>query len=68
MKLTLNIMLLAATVSLSTGFIKSHLRRVLGSAIANGADAQVKYDGQACIYFQMWETSDKEIGCTCKKL
>jgi len=77
MKLSVNIMLLAAMVTLSTRCTKSNMRHMLGSAIADGADNQVKYDAHACRIlqqrcvqgdFQEWETSDKEVGCSCKKL
>ena len=77
MKLFINIMLLAAIVTLSAGCTKSNLRQIVGSAIADGADTQVKYDAQSCRIlqqqcvqgdFQEWQTSDKEMGCSCKKL
>ena len=70
-------MLLAAMVTLSTGCTKSNMRQMVGSAIADGADTQVKYDAHACRIlqqqcvqgdFQEWQTSDKEMGCSCKKL
>jgi hypothetical protein len=77
MKFSLETMLLAAVVTLSSGCTNSHVRQMVGSAIADGADTQVKYSAQECRIlqqrcvqgdFQEWETSDKEIGCSCKKL
>jgi hypothetical protein len=77
MKLSVNIMLLVAIVTLSAGCTKSNMRQMVGSAVADGADTQVKYNAHACRIlqqqcvqgdFQEWETSDKEMGCSCKKL
>ena len=77
MKLPINVMLLAVVVTFSAGCTKSNMRQIVGSAIADGADTQVKYNAQECITlqqrcvqgdFQEWQTSDKEIGCSCKKL
>lgn len=77
MKFSVNVILLAAVVTLSTGCTKSNVRQLVGSAIADGADTQVKYNAQECRIlqqrcvqgdFQEWETSDKEMGCSCKKL
>ena len=70
-------MLLAAIVILSVGCTKNNMRQMVGSAIADGADTQVKYNPQECKTlqqrcvqgdFQEWETSNKEMGCSCKKL
>jgi len=77
MKLSLKIMLFAAVIILGTGCTKSHVRQMVGSAVADGADTQVKYTAQECRIleqrcvqgdFQEWETSDKDMGCSCKKL
>ena len=77
MKLSVNIMLLVAVVTLSAGCTKSNMRQMVGSAVADGADTQVKYNAHACRIlqqqcvqgdFQEWETCDKEMGCSCKKL
>ena len=77
MKLIVNMLLLATIVTLSAGCTKSNMRQMVGSAVANSADTEVKYDPQACVYLQqrcvqgdcqVWETSDKEMGCSCKKL
>lgn len=77
MKLSVNVMLLAAIVILSVGCTKNNMRQMVGSAIADGADTQVKYNLQECKTlqqrcvqgdFQEWETSNKEMGCSCKKL
>lgn len=52
-------------------------QHLIGGAIADGADTQVRYDAHQCRTlrsqcvqgdFQEWETSDKEMGCSCKKL
>ncbi|MCF2948201.1 hypothetical protein L0668_08800 [Paraglaciecola aquimarina] len=49
----------------------------VGAAIADGADTQVRYSASQCRTlrmqcvqgdFQEWETSEKEMGCSCKKL
>jgi hypothetical protein len=77
MKRSVNIMLLAVIVTFSAGCTKSNMTQMVGSAIADGADTQVKYGAQACVYlqqrcvqgdFQEWETSNKEMGCSCKKM
>lgn len=70
-------MLLVALVTLSTGCTKSHVRQFVGSAVADGADTEVKYNAlecrtlqQRCVQgdFQEWQTSNKDMGCSCKKL
>jgi len=70
-------LLLAAIFTLFNECTKSDLKQIAGSAIAYGADTEVKYDANACRIlrqqcvqgdFQEWETSDKEMGCSCKKL
>jgi hypothetical protein len=43
MKFSSETMLLAAVVTFSSGCINSHVRQMVGSAIADGADTQVKY-------------------------
>jgi hypothetical protein len=77
MKTSIFVMVLMAIIMLSTGCTKSHFRQMAGSAIANGADTEVKYNVQECRTlqqrcvqgdFQEWQTSDKEMGCSCKKL
>jgi hypothetical protein len=77
MKLSIKVMLLAAMAMLFVGCTKNNMRQMVGSAIADGADTQVKYNVQECKTlqqrcvqgdFQEWETSDKEMGCSCKKL
>ena len=51
--------------------------QLIGSAIGNAADTQVRYTPAACNTlrlqcvqgeYQEWETSDKQMGCSCKKL
>ncbi|WP_299084000.1 hypothetical protein [uncultured Paraglaciecola sp.] len=70
-------LLIAIVVLLANGCTKNNIRQVLGSAVADGADTQVRYDPQACRLlqqrcvqgdFQTWQTSDKKVGCSCKKL
>lgn len=69
-------LLVAVTVSF-LGCTKSHVRQFVGSAVADGADTEVKYNAlecktlqQRCVQgdFQEWQTSNKEMGCSCKKL
>ncbi|WP_340678472.1 hypothetical protein [Paraglaciecola sp.] len=52
-------------------------RQIMGSAIGNAADTEVRYTQSACYTLQQqcvqgdyleWETSDKQMGCSCKKL
>ena len=70
-------MLVTAIVVLSVGCTKNNMRQFVGSAVANGADTEVKYNPlecrtlqQRCVQgdFQEWETSNKDMGCSCKKL
>lgn len=77
MKLFTKVILLAVMVIVSIGCSKNNLRQIVGSAVADGANTQVKYTPQECKVleqrcvqgdFQEWETSDKEMGCSCKKL
>jgi hypothetical protein len=77
MRLSIKIITLAAIVTLSAGCTTNGVRHFVGSAIADGVDTQVSYDvhgcrvlQQRCVQgdFQEWETSDKEMGCSCKKL
>ncbi|WP_339725645.1 hypothetical protein [uncultured Paraglaciecola sp.] len=77
MALFVKTILAVAVVTLSTGCTKSHVRQFVGSAVADGADTEVKYNAlecktlqQRCVQgdFQEWETSNKDMGCSCKKL
>lgn len=52
-------------------------RQLLGTAVANGADTQVRFTPLECKTlqaqciqgdYQEWQTSDKQMGCSCKKL
>lgn len=52
-------------------------RQLIGSAIGNAADTEVRYSAaecqtlqQRCVQgdYQTWQTSDKQMGCSCKKL
>ncbi|MFT2090232.1 hypothetical protein [Paraglaciecola sp. 2405UD69-4] len=52
-------------------------QHLVGHALANSADTEVRYGQYQCRTllaqctqgdFQEWETSDKEMGCSCKKL
>ena len=77
MQLSLNkFVLLAMVVSLSACTSQGG-RELMGSAIGNAADTQVRYSAFACHTlqrqcvqgdYQEWETSDKKMGCSCKKL
>ena len=60
-----------------SGCTTKQAQHFVGSAIADGADTQVRYNAYQCRNlraqcvqgdFQEWETSDKEMGCSCKKL
>ena len=52
MKRSVNIMLLAVIVTFSVGCTKSNMLQMVGGAIVNGADTEVKYDVQVCVYLQ----------------
>ena len=67
----------AALVVILSSCTSQSGRQLVGSAIANAADTQVRYTPSACYTlqqqcvqgdYQKWETSDKEMGCSCKKL
>jgi len=77
MKLSVKMMLLVAMVTLSVACTKNHVRQIVGSAVADGADTEVKYNPlecktlqQRCVQgdYQEWQTSNKDMGCSCKKL
>jgi hypothetical protein len=77
MQLSVKIMLVVAIVTLFTGCTNNHVRQLVGSAVADGADTEVKYNPQECRTlqqrcvqgdYQEWETSNKDMGCSCKKL
>lgn len=66
---------------LGTGMLSActskNTTQLLGHAIADGANTQVRYNASQCRTLQMqcvqgdfqeWQTSDKEMGCSCKKL
>ncbi|MFT4810196.1 MAG: hypothetical protein ACI9LX_003559 [Paraglaciecola sp.] len=44
METSIFVMLLMVIIMLPTFFTKSHFRQMVGSAIANGADTEVKYN------------------------
>jgi hypothetical protein len=48
METSIFVMLLMVIIMLSTFFTKSHFRQKVGSAIANGADTEVKYNVLEC--------------------
>lgn len=73
--ITYSVILLALT--LISGCTTKQAQHLIGSAIADGANTQVRYDTFQCKAlraqcvqgdFQEWETSEKEMGCSCKKL
>lgn len=77
MQLSVKIMLVVAIVTLFTGCTNNQVRQLVGSAVADGADTEVKYNPlecrtlqQRCVQgdYQEWETSNKDMGCSCKKL
>ena len=52
-------------------------RQLIGNAVGNAADTEVRYSvadckilQQRCVQgdYQEWQTSDKQLGCSCKKL
>ncbi|MGS2719847.1 hypothetical protein [Paraglaciecola aestuariivivens] len=56
---------------------KNGVRQVLANAIGNSVDTQVEFSRlkcnqlqQQCTFgeYQEWQTSDKQMGCSCKKL
>ena len=62
---------------LMSGCTTKQVQHIVGTAIADGADTQVRYNAYQCRTlkmqcvqgdFQQWQTSDKEMGCSCKKL
>lgn len=70
-------MLLVAMVTLSVACTKNNVIQIVGSAVADGADTEVKYNPLECKTlqhrcvqgdYQEWETSNKDMGCSCKKL
>jgi hypothetical protein len=48
MKTSIFVMVLMAIIMLSIGCTKSHFRQMAASAIANGADTEVKYNVLEC--------------------
>lgn len=64
-------------ISIMSGCTTKQAQHLVGAAIADGADTQVRYTPHQCRTlraqcvqgdFQEWETSEKEMGCSCKKL
>ncbi|MBU3003966.1 hypothetical protein [Paraglaciecola arctica] len=77
MQLLLKSLLMMTVVTIFAGCTKNHVRQFVGGAVAHGADTEVKYSAiecktlqQRCVQgdFQEWETSNKDMGCSCKKL
>ena len=75
--LTFKVVLLASLVVLATSCTKSNVRQLVGNAIADQTNTEVKYTAfectmlqQKCVYgeYQEWQTSNKDIGCSCKKM
>jgi len=73
--LALGVILL--TLIIAGGCTTKQAQHFVGSAIADGADTQVRYNDhqcrilrQQCVQgdFQEWETSEKEMGWSFKKL
>lgn len=60
-----------------TACTSKNAKQLIGHAIADGANTQVAYNPSQCRTLRMqcvqgdyqeWETSEKEMGCSCKKL
>jgi hypothetical protein len=77
MKLTVKIILLVSLVVLATSCTKSNVRQLVGNAIADQTNTEVKYTTfectvlqQNCVHgeYQEWQTSNKDFGCSCKKM
>ncbi|GAC21161.1 hypothetical protein [Paraglaciecola arctica] len=77
MQFSIKVILVVAVATLFAGCTKNNVRQFVGSAVADGADTEVKYNAlecrtlqQRCVQgdFQEWETSNKDMGCSCKKL
>jgi len=73
----MNYIALGTVMLLVSGCTTQNGRQLMGSAIGNAADTQVAYSPAACFTlqqqcvqgeYQEWETSDKQMGCSCKKL
>jgi hypothetical protein len=76
MKFPIQMLLLAVIFTLFNGCTQSELRKIADSAIADVADTEVKHDLQTCVYlqqrcaqgdYQERQTSNKVMGCWCKK-
>ena len=52
MKFPIQMFLFAAIFTFFNGCSKSDLRQIVGSAIANDADTEIKYDPQSWVYLQ----------------
>lgn len=69
--------LLLSVILIGMSCASKDVKELIGGAVADGADTQVAYDAHGCRTLQMrcvqgdfqeWETSDKVMGCSCKKL
>lgn len=67
---------LLSSLALS-GCTTKQAKHLIGHAVADGANTQVRYSPSQCRTlrmqcvrgdFQEWQTSEKEMGCSCKKL
>ncbi|MDU0354483.1 hypothetical protein RS130_11545 [Paraglaciecola aquimarina] len=74
-------LIFSSVLCLSFAFLSActtkQAKHFVGGAIASGADTEVRYSPSQCRTlraqcvqgdFQEWETSEKEMGCSCKKL
>lgn len=74
---SINAVLLLTISLLLCGCTSQGGRQLIGNALGNAADTEVRYSAaecntlqQRCVQgdYQEWQTSDKQMGCSCKKL
>lgn len=72
-----NYVFICTVVLVLSGCTTQGGRQLMGNAIGNATDTQVAYSPAACFTlqqqcvqgdYQEWQTSDKQMGCSCKKL
>ncbi|MGJ8680321.1 hypothetical protein [Paraglaciecola sp.] len=77
MKKSFIVSMVIFSISLLSSCTTKQAQQLIGHAIADGANTEVRYNASQCRTLQMrcvqgefqeWETSDKEMGCSCKKL
>ncbi|WP_158970381.1 hypothetical protein [Paraglaciecola sp. L3A3] len=77
MKKLINLGAVFVSITLISACTTKQAQHFVGTAIADGADTQVRYNPSQCRTlhmqcvqgdFQEWQTSEKDMGCSCKKL